>query len=61
MSQSNKIDLGDIAIFAITMVSLCLLVACNKYPQNNIFEEYGEELFEQQFGVDVDFSPSSPE
>lgn len=37
---------------------------CNflkKYPQDNVVEEIVEEMIEQKTGLDLDFSPLTPE
>lgn len=44
---------------------LILLFGCDwwntHYPADNIVEEIGEQIIEQETGLDIDLSPNSPE
>lgn len=49
----------------LTVLSL-ILVGCGlalweKYPQDNIVEEVAEEVVKAKTGLDIDFSPQTPE
>ena len=53
-----------ILILTITMIVM-IMSSCmfkeGKYVQDNIVEEVAEGLVDTKFGLDLDFSPSSPE
>jgi len=52
----------------LNFVFLSLLLMCSSctwleknYPQDNIVEEIAEEVLDVETGIDIDFSPSTPE
>lgn len=40
---------------------LLLVCACQHYPDDNIIENYVEDLIEEETGFQIDLSPGSPE
>lgn len=48
-----------VVLFLIAALSQCSFI--KKYPQDNVIEEYLEDLLESKTGLDLDFSPATPE
>jgi hypothetical protein len=49
----------------VTLILCILLCGCSQiwkdYPQDNIIEEIAEAALKDKTGIDVDFSPETPE
>lgn len=47
--------------YFLLLVCLCSCELLKKYPQDNIIEEIAEDVLKHETGIDVDFSPGTPE
>lgn len=51
-------------ISGMILASCCINVGCSylkHYPQDNIIEEIAEDVLQHETGIDIDFTPYSPE
>ena len=57
----KKLKIYFIMIVGIVGGFLTLHSSCSKYPHDNVIEEFVEDNIENEIGLDIDLTPSSPE
>lgn len=56
-----KIGVAVVIFCAVMMIIGCMQDYIHRYPQDNIVEEIAEEVVKNKTGIDIDFSPFTPE